>query len=143
MVRISIRSPLHRSSRIPDEVVVSCFCDYYAQDLEQTSDAVKKADILTALRSLWQKTLDQLNTYLSSCHRESYEFQLLCTWANFGGKFCSVEPITWSYFSTATPHPKACQSTYCLCFDRPSPHKMRVCKGCWQARYCSKKCQKE
>lgn len=37
---------------------------------------------------------------------------------------------------------KRCQWRDCFCTYHQPEHSMRVCKGCWKSRYCSKKCQK-
>ena len=38
---------------------------------------------------------------------------------------------------------RTCASRLCLCYGKRPAHPMRVCPGCWQTFYCSKKCQKE
>lgn len=36
--------------------------------------------------------------------------------------------------------PRSCAWRLCLCYGEPV-HRMRVCKGCWRAHYCTKQCQ--
>ncbi|KAF7800330.1 hypothetical protein EIP86_011580 [Pleurotus ostreatoroseus] len=42
--------------------------------------------------------------------------------------------------SSACPW-ETCNWKACLCHEKAANHKLHVCKGYWQAHYCSKKCQ--
>ena len=37
---------------------------------------------------------------------------------------------------------KGCHYVFCVCSCVEPFHPMKICKGCWSARYCSKTCQK-
>ncbi|CAL1715254.1 unnamed protein product [Somion occarium] len=40
------------------------------------------------------------------------------------------------------PSWKACHWDECLCHNMHPRHPMKICKGCWNARYCCTKCQR-
>lgn len=84
---------------------------------------------------VWYPTLKRLRASRTSDPRRRR--QITSLWAAFGRfmGLSEVEPMM-------TNHVQGCYWQKCFCRDtKPSCHSMRVCKGCWGARYCSRKCQ--
>ena len=65
------------------------------------------------------------------------------------GECIGPDPVTYlsaeKEFQAAFPwrliRKKRCQYYDCLCASHSPKHKMKICTGCWRARYCGLHCQ--
>lgn len=95
-----------------------------------------------AVSAVWQPTIIVL-MHRYTPGNSDLEAALVSSWKNMANGICTIQPRILSYFPEESLDPKGCYSIRCLCFGSRPVHKMRVCKGCWNVRYCSKRCQKE
>ena len=99
------------------------------------------------IRSVWLPTFSVLNTLIRSSDSATGKFwrDIKHVWIRTGQfGFASKNLASWVEHPLEERHTnyslKRCFSKTCLCASHPH-HLLKVCKGCWGAMYCNRKCQ--
>ncbi|CAL1711688.1 unnamed protein product [Somion occarium] len=97
-------------------------------------------DAFHILRKIWLPTLQELRGRINPAGVKSADTIEL--WQYLGRAFGLREnDAPAQLFPGFTSCTKSCRWKDCLCSCNKPWHRLRVCKGCWRALYCSSKCQ--
>lgn len=128
----------------PLSKLFSLYACHYGKDDQRNPEFAAQAK--AAIFLVWRSTLEDLQRvpldehgFVDSCKE---------TWVGFGQDI-GLDPATHNeeedalLKAHASRHirTKRCQYRDCMCSTHSPTHKMRICTGCWRARYCSTKCQ--
>lgn len=102
-------------------------------------------DFRSAVRRVWFRARESLRALSPSL--APHRTDLLEVWTDFGRK-CGADvnapydPAAEAEFrSGPATKSRGCSWIECLCFGERPNHRLRMCKRCTKAFYCSKKCQ--
>lgn len=109
-------------------------------------------NVIETTRTVWYPILTRLRQLKAMRdHREQMWTYVVVLWEQFG-QTCGLsssdrltrEPVPWGSHLVKLQNPRSvrrgCSLDSCMCMMAPS-HKLKVCKGCWRAFYCSERCQ--
>ncbi|KAH8094556.1 hypothetical protein BXZ70DRAFT_364577 [Cristinia sonorae] len=105
------------------------------------------------VQRVWDDTLNSLIRIRPGENQETKQRKkkAIESWRQFGDYFRVDEqlmvttlqvPSELSNFAKYWKIPRRCFSSLCTCAAAGQQHPMRVCKGCYRALYCSRKCQR-
>ena len=99
---------------------------------------------------IWHDTMESLRSIEPTTKKQrSMKMVALETWQELG-EICGLkEGVDVTTVRLALPlsnlpywrTPKRCFWGACACSTYKPAHRLRVCKGCWRALYCSTRCQ--
>lgn len=121
-----------------------------------SEDRLAIEEAMRYTRNTWYRVLDNLlaipaksdNPAVKQPGAEFKQF-MVALWRDHGKCFGLKEATERRRFEAKErperrkldPPCMPCNWMLCSCADHEPPHKMHVCKGCWEAFYCSKACQ--
>jgi hypothetical protein len=122
--------------------------------------ALETRKAYTVSQDLWYPTVQAIRAHhvlVNEHEKERLRNLVLQTWLAFGKQLGFHERVEERRHKklaereeamdlrplSSVPGARSCGWKECLCsWDGRPPHRMRKCKGCWKAWYCSTKCQK-
>ncbi|KAK7691969.1 hypothetical protein QCA50_005374 [Cerrena zonata] len=122
------------------------YASNYETEMKRLEDQQYGTRVKAALFLVWRATLEELQSL--SLDDEGLVDYTKANWLDIGG-FVGLDPATNNpeedAFNAASKHRrirvKRCQYVDCMCSFHSPQHTMKICTGCWRARYCSVKCQ--
>ncbi|KAK7690626.1 hypothetical protein QCA50_005725 [Cerrena zonata] len=116
---------------------------------EETQDLEAAAVMNRAVAHLWRPVLEELQSLRLHDENRDLVLHAKTTWVKLGSQFGLTpekhdpkEDHAVSMHEARHIRHRRCQWRDCLCTTHRPEHSMRICKGCWKKRYCSKRCQK-